>query len=451
MTDIADTAVLSGYFRDHDIRSLARDLRDGRTSSVELVGQSLAAIKRLNPVLNAFTTIDAAGALAAARRADEDLTRGHDHGPLHGIPVSVKDLIDVTGHVTTSGSATHSHRRADTDAECIRRLRAAGAVIVGKNVLHEFAYGATGDRSVHGASRNPWDISKISGGSSGGGAVATAAGMVPLAVGSDTAGSVRVPAALCGVVGFKPAYGAIPTEGVHPLAASLDHVGVFARTVADAALGYAVMADTSSPREAQTPQLAWVDPMCIGPSDPSIVATVRAALDVAGIAATDTVQLPFPVGELFSVLSVLQGSEAYAEHIDDLARHREEIDPEVVERLIRGRDTPAWQYVLANRRREVLRATTADLFGQFDVLVMPTVPTVATDIDQRGVVIDGEVVEVRSALLSLTCPWNLTGHPALSVPVGTVSGLPVGLQLITTAGREHLMFDIANRIERGQQ
>jgi aspartyl-tRNA(Asn)/glutamyl-tRNA(Gln) amidotransferase subunit A len=451
MTDIADTSLLSGYYCDHDIDTIAHDLRDGRMTSVELVQHSLAAIDRLNPILNAFTAVDTQTALAAARNADEDLARGNDRGPLHGIPVSVKDIVDIAGQVTTSGSAAYLTRRADADAECVRRLRAAGAVVVGKNVLHEFAYGATGDRSVHGASRNPWDASKISGGSSGGGAVAVAAGMVPLAVGTDTAGSVRVPAALCGIVGFKPAFGAVSTSGVHPLAASLDHVGVFARTTTDAALGYSIMATDPPKENAASVRVTWVDPTCISPTDPSVIATARGALDRAGIVAREAVKLTFVVGELFSVLSTLQASEAYSEHADILNRHRNDVDPEVIDRLERGRDTPAWQYVQATGKRAKLRAEIAELFERFDVLAMPTAPTVATDIDQRAHVIDGHAIEVRSALLSLTCPWNLTGHPALTVPAGMVAGLPVGLQLVGMPGRERRLFDLARRIEHAQR
>lgn len=447
MTDIADPAVLNGYFRDHDIRSLAAELRTGHTTSVELVEYSLAAITRLNPILNAFTAVDAEGARAAAHTADRERDEGHDRGVLHGIPVSVKDLIDIAGQVTTSGSLVRP-RRAEADAECVRRLRAAGAVIVGKNVLHEFAYGATGDRSAHGASRNPWDVNKISGGSSGGSAVATAAGMVPLAVGTDTAGSVRVPAALCGVAGFKPAYAAISTAGVRPLAASLDHVGVFATTAAGVADAYAVMAGRPvHPGDAAT-RVGWVDPECFAPCDPAIVTCVRDALEQAGITVDATAVLSFSAGELFSVLSILQAGEAYAEHVDDLAGHEHTIDAEVVERLQRGRDTAAWQYVHACRQRDTLRAAAAELFDRFDVLAMPTVPTVATDLDQRAHEIDGRPVEVRSALLSLTCPWNLTGHPALSVPAGTVSGLPIGVQLIASPGNENMLFEMASRIER---
>lgn len=445
MTDTTDSTALTGYFRDQDVPSLAAQLRRGHTTSIELVEHSLDAIDRLDPMLNAFTAVDAEGALDAARRADDELARGQDRGVLHGIPVSLKDLIDVSGHVTTRGSAIHPGP-ADADAECVRRLRAAGAVIVGKNVLHEFAYGATGDRSAHGASRNPWDPSRISGGSSGGSAVATAAGMVPLALGTDTAGSVRVPAALCGVVGFKPAYGDIPTVGVRPLAASLDHVGVFARTPAGAAAAYAALSGRS-PVPAAVTRIGWVDPAGIGPCDPAIVTAVLETLRDARITVDDTVGLPFGAGEVFAALSVLQACEAYTEYTAEVAEHASDIDLEVLDRLLRGRDTPAWQYVRADRERDRLRAATDDLLTRFDVLAMPTAPTVATDIDQRAHEIDGHVVEVRSALLSLTCPWNLTGHPALSVPAGVVSGLPVGLQLITAPGNEAMLFDLAERIE----
>ncbi|MBU8827108.1 amidase [Mycolicibacterium goodii] len=445
MTETADTTGLTGTFRDHDIPSLADDLRNGRTTSVELVEHSLATIARLDPTLNAFTVVDAEGALDAARRADAELARGDDRGVLHGIPVAIKDLVDVAEHVTTRGSVVHPGPAA-ADAECVRRLRTAGAVIVGKNVLHEFAFGATGDRSAHGASRNPWDHSRISGGSSGGSAVATAAGMVPLAVGTDTAGSVRVPAALCGVVGFKPAYGAIPAQGVWPLAASLDHVGMFARTAAGVAAAYTAMSGRS-PNPVRAQRVAWLDPSCLGPCDPAIITALFESLRDAQITVDGTVGLPFAAGEVFAALSVLQACEAYTEYTAEAEEHASDIDPEVLGRLLRGRDTPAWQYVRACRQRDRLRAAADDLLTRFDVLAMPAAPTVATRIDQRAHEIDGHAVEVRSALLSLTCPWNLTGHPALSVPAGVVSGLPVGLQLISAPGNEGMLFDLAARIE----
>jgi aspartyl-tRNA(Asn)/glutamyl-tRNA(Gln) amidotransferase subunit A len=178
---------------------------------------------------------------------------------------------------------------------------------------------------------------------------------------------------------------------------------------------------------------------------------VRDALTRSGITVDDAMELPSVVGEVFSVLSTVQSSEAYGQHADNLIRHRDTIDTEVIARLERGRDTPAWQYADAGRRREALRAAATELFQRFDVLAMPTAPTVATDIDQRAHVIDGQTVEVRSALLSLTCPWNLTGHPALTVPAGFVSGLPVGLQLVGVPGRESLLFELATRIEHARR
>ncbi|MGW4799748.1 amidase, partial [Nonomuraea sp. NPDC004297] len=206
-----------GPFTGRTLSDLARDLRDGRVTSVVLVERALGAVAALDPALNAFVTVDAAGALAAARRADEELAAGADRGPLHGLPVAVKDLIMVAGLPATMGSRHFANHVPGSDAVCVTRLREAGAVILGKTTTHEFAYGPTGDRSANGPSRNPRDPARMSGGSSGGSAAAVAAGIVPLAIGTDTGGSVRIPAALCGIAGFKPAYGAIPAGGVFPL------------------------------------------------------------------------------------------------------------------------------------------------------------------------------------------------------------------------------------------
>lgn len=246
------------------ISELGLALRRGTTSSVQLVRAALRRIEDRNPTVNAFVLVDSAGALAAAEQADAELAAGRDRGPLHGVPVAVKDLIDIAGLPTTCGSASSfGTARAIEDAEIVARLRRAGAVIVGKTTLHEFAYGATGDRSVHGPSRNPVDPGRMSGGSSGGSAAAVAAGMVPLALGTDTAGSVRVPAALCGVVGFKPAFGALPVSGIHPLAPTLDHVGLFTATSQDALL--ASLALSRSPERTPSSDLpdapvAWIPP-----------------------------------------------------------------------------------------------------------------------------------------------------------------------------------------------
>jgi aspartyl-tRNA(Asn)/glutamyl-tRNA(Gln) amidotransferase subunit A len=446
---IADTSA-PGNFADRDIPTVARALRDGSTTAGELVRRVLEDIERLNPVLNCFVSVDRDGAREAAATLDRELMNGTDRGPLHGIPVAIKDIIDVAGQVTTSGSALFKDRVAASDAACVARLRAAGAIVVGKTVLHEFAYGITGDRSFHGASRNPHDPARMSGGSSGGSAVAVAAGIVPLALGTDTAGSVRVPASLCGIVGCKPGYEAIPRDGVHPLAESLDHVGLFTRTAADARTAYEILVGgaLASGEFSQTPRLGWLAPSAFGPVEPAIERDLLALLDRAGLPPTSVILQEGAA--LFDVLTAIQSPEAYLAHVDDLRDGAGRIDDEVAGRLQNGARVPAWQYLAAMGKRDALRLEVDALFGSFDLLAMPTTPTVAPKIGERSLRIDGVAVEARSALLSLTTPWNLLGLPALSIPAGLMAGLPFGLQLIGPAGREGGMFELARRIERSR-
>ncbi|TCC63209.1 amidase [Kribbella pittospori] len=429
------------------IADLARALRDRETSAIDLADAALRRTHELNPTLNAFTLIDDDGARAAAGTADEQLASGIDLGPLHGIPVAVKDLIDMAGLPTTCGSATSSGAAAQADAEVVRRLRDAGAVIIGKTTLHEFAYGATGDRSVHGASRNPTDPSRMSGGSSGGSAVAVAAGMVPLALGTDTAGSVRVPAALCGVVGLKPAYDAIPSTGVYPLAPTLDHVGLFGATAEDVLIGYDALSDRPLlPRNGERLSIGWILPGDLAITDPRIDEltldlVTRAPFSLATVRG-------FPKDQdLFEVFSTLQGREAFQVHQDHLDDDRDHIDPEVVARLYRGKDISAAQYAEADEARREFRATVDELLTAYDVLALPTVPTVAPPLGDRRITVAGADLEVRAALLSLTSPWNLAGVPAISVPAGHLDGLPVAVQLVTAPGNEHLMFQAAQALE----
>lgn len=429
---------------------LARALRSREISVTEVVDAALRRTHELNPTLNAFALIDDEGARIAAKQADEQLAEGIDLGPLHGIPVAVKDLIDMAGLPTTCGSATTFSATASEDAEVVRRLRAAGAVIIGKTTLHEFAYGATGDRSVHGASRNPIDPSRMSGGSSGGSAVAVAAGMVSLALGTDTAGSVRVPAALCGVVGLKPAYDAIPSGGVYPLAPTLDHVGIFTATTQDALLGYQALADTPVDHaEGGGLTVGWIPPESIAVTDPQVVELTRQAVLHAGFA-VDSVG-GFPKWErtedLFELFSTLQGREAYRVHEQHLEADADLIDPEVLARLRKGREIAARDYAAADAARHEFRVLVDELLSEYDLLALPAVPVVAPPVGERSVRVAGSDLEVRSALLSLTCPWNLTGSPALSIPAGRLDGLPIGVQLVTAPGREGLLFAAAQQLE----
>jgi aspartyl-tRNA(Asn)/glutamyl-tRNA(Gln) amidotransferase subunit A len=367
MTNVKTSAesVLDGYFIDHTLDSLGSALRAGTLTAAELVEHTLESIHRINPILNAFVGIDASGARAAAAEADADLRRGIDAGPLHGIPVAVKDIIDIAGQATSAGSALNTGRIADTDAPCVQDLRAAGAIIIGKTVLHEFAYGATGDKSTHGASRNPHDPDRISGGSSGGSAVAVAAGLVPVALGTDTAGSVRVPAALCGIVGFKPQFDAIGTDGVHPLAPSLDHVGLFTRTAGDLRTAYEALAGISDAtgNSAAKPTVGWVDTRCFGPVDPRITTAARAALGTTSADVVD-VDLDLEPGVLFEVFTTLQAGEAFSVHADSYDRYSGIVDPEVLARLDRGAQIPAWQYIHATTRRAHFTERIDTLFDQ---------------------------------------------------------------------------------------
>jgi Asp-tRNA(Asn)/Glu-tRNA(Gln) amidotransferase A subunit family amidase len=432
-----------GYFTTQTIEDLAQALRSRVITSRELIGHAFRSIKALNPRLNSFSSLDELGALAAADQADVDFRLGVDRGPLQGIPVAIKDIFDVAGQPTTAGSALYANRVAERDAESVLKLRSGGAVIVGKTVLHEFAFGATGDRSVHGASRNPFDPSRMSGGSSGGSAVAVASGMVPLALGTDTAGSVRVPAALCGIVGYKPAYDAISAEGVYPLAPSLDHVGLFTRSVDDAKLAYDVIArEPIATSDLRSPRIGWIT--AFGPIEQKIEKQAFESILAAGIE-PEWVALS-DAENLFEIFSTIQSSEAFSEHVDDIARGAAVIDNEVLARLKRGAGIFAWEYLHATKLRRRFQTGVESLFVKYDLLASPTVPMTAPKIDEREMVIDGSSVEVRSALLSLTSPWNLVGAPALSIPCGMLNRLPIGLQMIGLKGKEGSLFEVAKRI-----
>lgn len=428
---------------------LGRALRRRETSARLATEAVLRRTRALNPTLNAFALIDDEGALAAADLADRELADGVDRGPLHGVPVAVKDLVDMAGLPTSCGSASSFGAVATKDAEVVRRLRDAGAVIVGKTTLHEFAYGATGDRSVHGASRNPSDPTRMSGGSSGGSAVAVAAGLVPLALGTDTAGSVRVPAALCGVVGLKPAYDDVPSEGVYPLAPTLDHVGLLAATSDDALLGYQAISARPVPTWAGRVTVGWIPPGSVAVTDPRVEDLAWQAVSTAGLEVGMVHGFPRwkRSGDLFEIFSTLQGREAFGVHQHHLDADAELIDPEVLARLHRGREISRRSYAGADEARHALRDVVGELLSAYDVLALPTVPVVAPAIGQRSVAVAGAELEVRAALLSLTSPWNLTGSPALSVPAGRLDGLPVGVQLITAPGNESVLFAAARALE----
>ncbi|MFI0482384.1 amidase [Actinomadura sp. 9N215] len=426
---------MGGFFTGRTLADLGRDLRSGDASAAGLLAHALESV---DPELNAFVTLDHEGAEAAAEHADKELASGVGRGPLHGVPVAVKDIIDVAGLPTGMGSAHFDGHVAETDAACVTLLRNAGAVIVGKTGTHEFAYGGSGDVSVNGPVRNPHDRERMSGGSSSGSAVAVAAGMVPLALGTDTGGSVRIPAAFCGIAGFKPPYGVIPTGGVFPLSPSLDHVGVLAGSADDCRIAYHALtglAEAVPPpadESVRTGRVAWIEPEA---ADPEVVRTVRALFP-------DAPAEPLDLFELRRIFRAIQDCEAYEIHAERVAEAPERYQPLTLERLEQASRTLGWRYIRAFRERDEFAGQVAGLLDRYDLLALPTMMMTAPPIGET----EGPFGRWAPALVSLTCAWNVLGLPALSVPAGTVGGLPVGAQFVTRRGGESLLFDAAGRL-----
>ncbi|MEU6988575.1 amidase [Streptomyces sp. NPDC046324] len=428
-----------------DIEVLAEALRLGDTTVEALTRRALARIEDQNGELGAFAVVDREGAVSAALQADAELSDGIDRGPLHGIPVAVKDLIDVAGLPATRGSAHFASHRAAEDAECVQRLRAAGAVIIGTTVTHEFGYGPTGDRSWHGPARNPHELSRMAGGSSGGSAAAVAAGLVPVALGTDTGGSSRIPAALCGIAGYKPAFGRVPSDGVFPLAPSLDHVGVLGATARDCQLVMDALAPTHSaphPPAGTVARIGWLEATSHAPVTSAVADLTRRSLSQH-----DVTQVPHDAADvMWEAFSAIQTSEAFATHADRVRDRPELFDAEVLARLHSAAETPGWLYIRAQHAREAARVFMSGLLERFDLLASPTVGITAPLLGQREVTVNGSPHSVRSTLLALTSPWNLLGFPALTIPAGYVDQLPAGVQLICPPGREDLLFTVADSI-----
>ncbi|HLK63416.1 MAG TPA: amidase [Bryobacteraceae bacterium] len=449
------------------IREASEALRERRVSSVELTSAALSRVERFDSTLRAFITVTADQALEQARRADTELASGHDRGPLHGIPIALKDLFLTRGVRTTAGSKMYENYIPDHDAAVVEMLSAAGAVMLGKLNMHELAYGITSANPHFGAVRNPWNRAHSPGGSSGGSGVAVATGMAYAALGSDTGGSIRIPASFCGTVGLKPTYGRVSRYGVLPLGYSLDHVGPLTRSVRDAAIvlnaiaGHDRRDDTSSRR----PVIDYVpDEGCsirglrIGlPEkfyfeglDEDVESAVRGAAARAAAlgAVVKSVRVP-DIAALNTVARVILLAEA-SSTIEPSPEQRNCFGPDTLALLDQGRLLPAVDYVNAQRLRRKMRREFDHVWAEVDCLFLPTIACTAPAIGAKTVRLGGRDEDVRLAVTRLVRGINALGIPALSIPCGlSASGLPIGLQIAGPAFEEALLLRAGAALEDG--
>jgi len=442
-------------------------LRRREISAEEIARAALDRIEKLDPQINAFITVMAEEALQTARRCDMELAAGQDRGLLHGIPVAVKDLYDTAGTRTTCGSRILAERVPDQDATSVARLRAAGAVILGKTNLNEFACGVTTENLHYGDTRNPWNLACSPGGSSGGSAAAVAAGLCTLATGTDTGGSIRIPAALCGIVGLKPSYGRISCLGIQPLSWEQDHPGPMARTAYDVAIMLEVMAgwDADDPATVRCPVPSYVAELAKGIKGlwigvdrdyafTGLSAEVRiafeAALQVFSGLGAKVAEIKVPgLEEGMAAALTIWSAEAAAVHAEWLSTRIEEYDPAVRSRLKSGLTVTGVEYARAQRQRRFLIRNLELVFEQVDLLATPMSVVAAPPQGAKQVIVDGQEISVLSALTRFTRVFNLTGSPAISVPCGfTADGLPIGLQLVGRMFDETLLLQAAHAYQQ---
>jgi len=448
------------------VAELAPRISSGDLSPVDLVQSSLDRISQLNPKLNAFLKVWSDSALDDARKAEQTIAAGGYLGPLHGIPVGLKDLIDVAGEETTGASAVLAGSIAESDATVVTKLKAAGAILIGKLNLHEFAFGLTGINSHTGDVKNPWDTARITGGSSSGSAAAVASGMVPLALGTDTGGSVRLPASLCGIAGLKPTYGRVSRAGILDLSWSMDHVGPMTRSTEDCALLLNTLAghDPRDPASSEktvsdfTSNLnAGLNGLKIGvPSDyffdesvdSEFVASVRAAIELMAQNGAEIVEIPMPwvgLGRIIN-LGVIK-PEAVSVHEHMLADRADLYTPATLSRIQSGYNVSAIDYVRAQRARQWFSHQMAESMKQVDVLITPSspiqTPTIADCMPTPGKQIAG------GELAMFTGVFDTTGQPSHSIPCGfTENGMPIGMMISGHPFDESTVLRVGNAYEK---
>src|SRR5579859_466696 len=454
------------------ITEAAADLRSGLVTPTELLVEALERIDQLESDIKAFVTVMRDEAQADAEKAEQEQRTGLFRSPLHGIPVGVKDLVAVKGARLTAGSRVLADNIAGEDAAVVEQLRRAGAVIIGKTNTHEFAYG-----TYTPPTRNPWNLTYIPGGSSGGSAAAVAAGMCLVAIGSDTGGSIRIPAACCGVTGLKPTYGRVSTFGVIPLSWSLDHVGPMGRSAEDCAILFDAMAkyDPRDPNSVSRPpdkssatlisgpegrgplslqgiKLGVLSESFVAPLDPEVRAAWHATLLVLqeeGAEISD-IELQHPAMEVYRTIQMPEASLAHMEK-DWLTNGLEAYGERTRSRLLQGQTLTAVDYLRAQQQRRTFSSNLRSTMQRVNALVLPTLPISAIPVEQadQDIQIDGITENATTALLRLTMPFNLAGLPAVSLPCGfTTDGLPIGLQLVGKPFEESMILRIAHAYQQ---
>lgn len=422
-------------------------LRQKQISPRELVEQTLPRIGVLNPALNALITVTGESALAEARQAESEIMKGEYRGPMHGIPIALKDLVYTAGVRTTCGSRILADFVPEFDATIVKKLKEAGAISVGKAAMHEFAYGITNENPHYGVTRNPWNTQHVSGGSSGGSAVAVASGMCFAAIGTDTGGSIRIPGSFCGVAGLKPTFGRLSCYGVYPLGPTLDHVGPMARSVVDVGILYQTLAGYDREDGYSEDHTAGeitlkksLHGLRIGmpnhyfeqhvqPDVLNAFHRVPTILEELG-ASISTAILP-DMARLTEVSRNALLAEGYAIHAQHLAERPDDLGADVRLNIERGKAIQASAYIHGQLERNRFRIAFEKLFDDFDVLITPATPLTAFPIGTQNVSLRPQSEDARTAATRFTRCFNATGHPALSVCCGfDAAGLPIGLQIV---------------------
>ncbi len=441
---------------------IARAVNDGKLTATRVVEDALATISARDPVLNAFTAVLDARARARAEELDRKRAQGRPLGPLAGVPFAVKNLFDVAGLPTLAGSKINRELPpASRDSPLIERLETAGAILIGALNMGEYAYDFTGENVHDGPSRNPHDIARMTGGSSGGSGASVAGGLVPIALGSDTNGSIRVPSSLCGIFGLKPTYGRLPRNRTFPFVASFDHLGPFARSARDLALAYDAMQglDADDPVCADRPVELTVDQLEAGADglriavaggyfEKGLFPEARIAVDRVAAALHAKAEIEIPQAALArSAAYLISTIEGASLHLERVRKRANDFDPAVRDRFIAAAMVPGTLAVKAQKFRRWYRAEVLKLFTRFDVILAPATPCTAPEIGQQTFRLDGIEMPVRANLGVYTQPISFIGLPVVCVPV-PLSPLPIGVQIIAAPWREDIALRIAYALEK---